>query len=57
MRYEIQARSPHGTHAYCVDNSAVFDMLNAAIDEHKNVKTWIKRGESLAKTLKCISLN
>jgi hypothetical protein len=31
---EIQARSPHGTHAYRVDNAAVFEMLNAAIAEH-----------------------
>jgi hypothetical protein len=42
MRDEIQARSHHGTHAYRVDNAAVFEMLNAAIAEHKNVKTWIK---------------
>jgi hypothetical protein len=42
MRDEIQVRSPHGTHAYRVDNAAVFEMLNAAIAEHKNVKTWIK---------------
>jgi hypothetical protein len=42
MRGKIQARSPHGTHAYRVDNAAVFDMLKAAIAEHKNVKTWIK---------------
>jgi hypothetical protein len=42
MRDKILARSPHGTHAYRVDNAAVFEMLNAAIDEQKNVKTWIK---------------
>jgi hypothetical protein len=42
MHDEIQARSPHGTHAYRVDNAAVFKMLNATIAEHKNVKTWIK---------------
>jgi hypothetical protein len=42
MRDEIQARAPHGTHAYRVDNAAVFEMLNTAISEHKNVKTWIK---------------
>jgi hypothetical protein len=42
IRDEIQARSPHGTHAYRVDNSAVFKMINAVIAEHKNVKTWIK---------------
>jgi hypothetical protein len=41
-RDEIQARSPHGIHAYRVDNAAVFEMLNAAIAEHKNVKTCIK---------------
>jgi hypothetical protein len=35
----IQARSPHGKHAYRVDNAAVFEILNAAIAEHKNVKT------------------
>jgi hypothetical protein len=39
---EIQERSPHGTHAYRVDNAAVFEMINTAIAEHKNVKTWIK---------------
>jgi hypothetical protein len=42
MRDEIQARISHGTHAYRVDNAAVFEMLNAAIAENKNVKTWIK---------------
>jgi hypothetical protein len=42
MRYKIQARAPDGTHAYRVDNAAVFEMLNNAILEHKNVKTWIK---------------
>jgi hypothetical protein len=42
IRDEIQARSPHGTHSYRVDNEAVFEMLNSAIAEHKNVKTWIK---------------
>jgi hypothetical protein len=39
MRDKIQARSPHGTHAYRVYNAAVFEMLNAAIAEHKSVKT------------------
>jgi hypothetical protein len=42
MRDKIQARSPHGTHAYRIDNAAIFEMLNAVIAEHKNVKTWIK---------------
>jgi hypothetical protein len=42
MRDEIQARAPHGTHAYRVDNAGVFEILNNAILEHKNVKTWIK---------------
>jgi hypothetical protein len=31
MRDKIQARSPHRTYAYRVDNAAVFEMLNAAI--------------------------
>jgi hypothetical protein len=42
MLDEIQARSPHGKHAYCVDNSAVLEILSAAIAEHKNLKSWIK---------------
>jgi hypothetical protein len=42
MRDEIQATPPHVTHACRVDNAVVFEMLNAAITEHKNVKTWIK---------------
>jgi hypothetical protein len=28
MQDEIQAREPHGTHPYRVDNASVFDMLN-----------------------------
>jgi hypothetical protein len=46
MRDKIQARSPHGTHAYCVDKAAVFEMLYATIAEHKKVKSWIKSFEA-----------
>jgi hypothetical protein len=42
MRDELQARAPHGTHAYCVDIATVFEMINVKISEHRNVKTWIK---------------
>jgi hypothetical protein len=42
MQDEIQARSPHGIYAYCVDNATALEMLNAANSEHKNSNTWIK---------------
>jgi Asp-tRNA(Asn)/Glu-tRNA(Gln) amidotransferase C subunit len=42
IRDEIQARAPHGTQEYHIDNAAVFDMLDEAISDHKNVKTWVK---------------
>jgi hypothetical protein len=42
MRDENQARSAHGTHAYCEKSAAVFEMIKAVITKHKNVKTWIK---------------
>lgn len=42
LRDEIEARAPHKTHEYRVDNAAVFEMLNSSVAEHKNVKTWIK---------------
>jgi hypothetical protein len=41
-RDEIEERAPHGTPEYQVDNARVFEMLNDAIGNHKNVKTWIK---------------
>ena len=41
-RDEIEERAPHGTAEYQVDNARVFEMLNDAIGNHKNVKTWIK---------------
>jgi hypothetical protein len=46
MLDEIQARSPHGTHAYCVVKAVVFEMINTAIAEHKILKTWIKSFEA-----------
>ena len=42
VRDEIEARAPHGTPEYLVDNALVYEYLNEAINEHKNVKTWIK---------------
>jgi len=42
MRDEINARAPHGLDAYIVDNALVFELLSDAVNEHKNVKTWIK---------------
>jgi hypothetical protein len=35
-------RAEHGTSEYHVDNSRVFELLNDAVSDHKNVKTWIK---------------
>jgi hypothetical protein len=46
MRDESKARSPYETHAYRVDNAAVFKMLNAAFFKHKNINTWIKSFET-----------
>jgi hypothetical protein len=42
LRDEIAARAEHDAPQYRVDNARVYDLLNAAITEHKNVKTWIK---------------
>jgi hypothetical protein len=42
LRDEITARADHTAPQYCLDNAKVFEMLNDAISEHKNVKTWIK---------------
>jgi hypothetical protein len=42
IRDEIEARAPHDTPEYHVDNATVFDILNDAVGDHKNVKTWIK---------------
>jgi hypothetical protein len=41
-RDEVEERAPHGTPEYQVDNARVFEMLNDAIGNHKNIKTWIK---------------
>ena len=41
-RDEVEERAPHGTPEYQVDNARVFEMLNNAIGNHKNIKTWIK---------------
>jgi hypothetical protein len=42
LRDEIIERAPHGTPVYQLDNAAVFALLNYALSDHKNVKTWIK---------------
>jgi hypothetical protein len=42
IRDEIEARAPHDTPEYHVDNATVFDILKDAAGDHKNVKTWIK---------------
>lgn len=42
MRDEVNARAPHGSDAYMVDNALVFELLSEAVNDHKNVKTWIK---------------
>jgi hypothetical protein len=42
LRDEIMVRAEHGTSEYHVDNSRVFEILNDAVSDHKNVKTWIK---------------
>ena len=39
---EVEERAPHGTPEYQVDNARVLEMLNDAIGDHKNIKTWIK---------------
>jgi hypothetical protein len=41
-RDEVEERAPHGTPEYQVDNARVFEMLNDAVGNHKNIKTWIK---------------
>ena len=41
-RDEVEERAPHGTPEYQVDNARVFEILNDAIGNHKNIKTWIK---------------
>jgi hypothetical protein len=40
MQDEIQ--KPHATNLYCLDNTAVFEMLNAAIFEYRTVKIRTK---------------
>ena len=42
LRDEIMVRAEHATAAYHVDNARVFELLNDAVGDHKNVKTWIK---------------
>jgi hypothetical protein len=42
LRNETLHRAPHGTPDFHVYNASVFDMLNDAPSDHKNVKTWIK---------------
>jgi hypothetical protein len=42
IRDEIEARAPQDTHKFHVDNATLFDILNDAVGDHKNVKTWIK---------------
>jgi hypothetical protein len=42
LRDEIAARADHAMPQYRIDNAKVFEMLNDAVSEHKNVKTWIK---------------
>jgi hypothetical protein len=42
LRDEIVARADHLAPQYMVDNARVFELLNEAVMEHKNVKTWIK---------------
>jgi hypothetical protein len=42
LRDEVAARADHTVAQYCIDNARVFELLNEAVTEHKNVKTWIK---------------
>jgi hypothetical protein len=42
LRDEVVARADHAAPQYMVDNARVFELLNEAVMEHKNVKTWIK---------------
>jgi hypothetical protein len=42
LRDAITARADHTAHQYRIDNARVFELVNEAVGEHKNVNTWIK---------------
>jgi hypothetical protein len=41
LRDEITTRASHQGMEFSIDNARVFELLNDAVNEHKNVKTWI----------------
>jgi hypothetical protein len=42
LRDEVAARAHNAAHQYWIDNARVFELLNQAVGEHNNIKTWIK---------------